>query len=150
MTQSKDEMGLGKTIQTISLLAYLCERGNRGPFLVIAPLSTISNWSGELEKWAPSLVKVVYKGSPAVRKKIYQSQIQSGKFSVLLTTYEYIMKDKAFLSKRMWKYVIIDEGHRMKNHSCKLAVILQKHYKSQHRLILTGTPLQVGLTFFGI
>eukprot|EP01127_Copromyxa_protea_P012501 TRINITY_DN3273_c1_g1_i1.p1 TRINITY_DN3273_c1_g1~~TRINITY_DN3273_c1_g1_i1.p1 ORF type:complete len:1118 (-),score=262.66 TRINITY_DN3273_c1_g1_i1:18-3371(-) len=140
-----DEMGLGKTIQTISLLAYLYEKGNRGPFLIITPLSTISNWAGELEKWTPSLVKVVYKGSPAVRKKIYQQSIQSGKFNVLLTTYEYIMKDKAFLSKRMWKYVIIDEGHRMKNHSCKLAVILQKHYKSQHRLILTGTPLQNNL-----
>lgn len=136
-------MGLGKTIQTISLLAFLYEKGNKGPFLIIAPLSTISNWSSELEKWAPTLVKVVYKGSPAVRKKIYSSQIQSGKFNVLLTTFEYIMKDKTFLSKRLWKYIIIDEGHRMKNHSSKLAVILQKHYKSQHRLILTGTPLQV-------
>ena len=46
-----DEMGLGKTIQTIALLAHLLERGVPGPFLVVAPLSTLSNWSHEFAKW---------------------------------------------------------------------------------------------------
>lgn len=60
-----DEMGLGKTIQTISLLCYLIEvKKNFGPFLIIVPLSTLSNWSNEFEKWAPSLKKMIYKGSP--------------------------------------------------------------------------------------
>ena len=54
-----DEMGLGKTIQTIALLAYLMEfKGNKGPFLIVVPLSTMNNWSLEFEKWAPEIVKV--------------------------------------------------------------------------------------------
>lgn len=56
-----DEMGLGKTIQTIALLTYLVEfKRNGGPFLVVVPLSTLSNWTRELDKWAPSLTRVVY------------------------------------------------------------------------------------------
>jgi len=60
-----DEMGLGKTIQTISLLAYLYEKKqNEGPFLIIVPLTTISNWDNEFAIWCPKLRKMVYKGSP--------------------------------------------------------------------------------------
>ena len=56
-----DEMGLGKTIQTIALLTYLCEvYQNNGPFLIVVPLSTLSNWQHELAKWAPDLTVVVY------------------------------------------------------------------------------------------
>ena len=59
-----DEMGLGKTIQTISLITYLMEvKQNNGPYLVIVPLSTISNWQLEFEKWAPNVVKITYKGN---------------------------------------------------------------------------------------
>lgn len=65
---------------------------------------------------------VVYKGSPQVRR-IVQSQMRATKLNVLLTTYEYIIKDKAVLSKLRWKYMIIDEGHRMKNHHCKLTQV---------------------------
>lgn len=58
-----DEMGLGKTIQTIALVTYLMEKKKvNGPFLVIVPLSTLSNWVLEFEKWAPSVVVVAYKG----------------------------------------------------------------------------------------
>jgi|LauGreDrversion4_2_1035121.scaffolds.fasta_scaffold62083_6 ATP-dependent helicase STH1/SNF2 len=58
-----DEMGLGKTIQTISLFSYLIEsKGNEGPFLVVVPLTTISNWSMEFDKWAPDIRKIIYKG----------------------------------------------------------------------------------------
>ena len=54
-----DEMGLGKTIQTIALITYLIEKKrNLGPFLVIVPLTTLSNWILEFDKWAPSVVKV--------------------------------------------------------------------------------------------
>jgi SNF2 family DNA or RNA helicase len=61
-----DEMGLGKTIQTIALLAYLMEvKGNKGPFLIVVPLSTINNWSLEFEKWAPDIVKVRCAGARA-------------------------------------------------------------------------------------
>ncbi|KAL7293002.1 hypothetical protein TKK_0013451 [Trichogramma kaykai] len=137
-----DEMGLGKTIQTISLITYLMEKKRvNGPFLIIVPLSTLSNWMLEFEKWAPSVVVVSYKGSPAGRRAI-QSQMRATKFNVLLTTYEYIIKDKSVLAKLQWKYMIIDEGHRMKNHHCKLTQVLNTHYLASHRLLLTGTPLQ--------
>ncbi|XP_069945024.1 ATP-dependent helicase brm isoform X8 [Cherax quadricarinatus] len=137
-----DEMGLGKTIQTIALLTYLIEtKKNNGPYLIIVPLSTISNWALEFEKWAPTVQVVVYKGSPQVRR-IVQSQMRATKLNVLLTTYEYIIKDKAVLSKLRWKYMIIDEGHRMKNHHCKLTQTLNTFYNAPHRLLLTGTPLQ--------
>jgi SWI/SNF-related matrix-associated actin-dependent regulator of chromatin subfamily A protein 2/4 len=105
-----DEMGLGKTIQTIGLITYLMEKKKvNGPFLVIVPLSTLSNWVMEFEKWAPSVVAVSYKGSPGTRRLI-QSQMKAAKFNVLLTTYEYIIKDKSVLAKLQWKYMIIDEG----------------------------------------
>ena len=140
-----DEMGLGKTIQTIALISYLLEFKNQnGPYLVIVPLSTMTNWSLEFEKWAPSLVKVEYKGTPQVRKSI-QGEVKLGKFNILLTTYEYIIKDKSFLGKIKWLYMIIDEGHRMKNAQSKLVNTLTSYYSTRYRLILTGTPLQNNL-----
>lgn len=160
-----DEMGLGKTIQTIGLITYLMEKKRvNGPYLIIVPLSYVSfpfliifsshylsvdifffrvmaNWAMEFEKWAPSVKKILYKGSPQCRRAL-QNQIKAAKFNVLLTTYEYIIKDKSALSKVNWRYMIIDEGHRMKNHHCKLTQILNHHYNAPYRLLLTGTPLQ--------
>ncbi|RVE67810.1 hypothetical protein OJAV_G00085560 [Oryzias javanicus] len=137
-----DEMGLGKTIQTIALITYLMEHKRlNGPYLIIVPLSTLSNWVYELDKWAPSVVKIAYKGTPALRRGLVP-QLRSGKFNVLLTTYEYIIKDKHILAKIRWKYMIVDEGHRMKNHHCKLTQVLNTHYVAPRRLLLTGTPLQ--------
>ncbi|KAJ7378678.1 Transcription activator BRG1 [Desmophyllum pertusum] len=135
-------MGLGKTIQTIALFAYLIEiKKLNGPFLVIVPLSTLSNWVLEFDKWTPSIIVVSYKGSPNMRRSA-ASQIRAGKFNVVLTTYEYVMKDKSVLAKVRWRYMIVDEGHRMKNHHCKLTQILNTHYAAPHRVLLTGTPLQ--------
>uniref|UniRef100_A0A8C5RFH8 SWI/SNF related BAF chromatin remodeling complex subunit ATPase 4 n=1 Tax=Laticauda laticaudata TaxID=8630 RepID=A0A8C5RFH8_LATLA len=119
-----DEMGLGKTIQTIALITYLMEHKRiNGPFLIIVPLS------------------LSVSGSPAARRA-FVPQLRSGKFNVLLTTYEYIIKDKHILAKIRWKYMIVDEGHRMKNHHCKLTQVLNTHYVAPRRLLLTGTPLQ--------
>lgn len=137
-----DEMGLGKTIQTISLVTYLMDRKKvMGPYLIIVPLSTLPNWVLEFEKWAPAVGVVSYKGSPQGRR-LLQNQMRATKFNVLLTTYEYVIKDKAVLAKIQWKYMIIDEGHRMKNHHCKLTQVLNTHYIAPYRLLLTGTPLQ--------
>ncbi|KAK0711042.1 SNF2 family N-terminal domain-containing protein [Lasiosphaeris hirsuta] len=141
-----DEMGLGKTIQTISLITYLIERKQQnGPYLVIVPLSTLTNWNLEFDKWAPSVTKVVYKGPPNTRK-LQQDKIRQGKFQVLLTTYEYIIKDRPLLSKIKWFHMIIDEGHRMKNANSKLSATIQQYYSTRYRLILTGTPLQNNLS----
>uniref|UniRef100_K3WFG0 Uncharacterized protein n=1 Tax=Globisporangium ultimum (strain ATCC 200006 / CBS 805.95 / DAOM BR144) TaxID=431595 RepID=K3WFG0_GLOUD len=141
-----DEMGLGKTIQSISLLTYITEiKHNHGPFLVVVPLSTLSNWVNEFKKWAPDLVLVVYKGPPQVRKDLHRQEMASCQFNVLLTTYEYIMKDKHVLRKYEWQYIIVDEGHRMKNAQSKFAMTLGTLYTSRNRLLLTGTPLQNSL-----
>ncbi|TGO28016.1 hypothetical protein BPAE_0033g00180 [Botrytis paeoniae] len=140
-----DEMGLGKTIQTISLLTYLIEvKKQNGPFLVIVPLSTLTNWTLEFEKWAPAIGKIVYKGPPNTRKQ-QQNHLRYGNFQVLLTTYEYIIKDRPILSKIKWVHMIIDEGHRMKNSQSKLSATLTQYYTTRYRLILTGTPLQNNL-----
>lgn len=138
--------GLGKTIQTISLITYLIEhKRQRGPYLVIVPLSTIPNWTLEFEKWAPSVSVLCYKGSPLVRKQLQAGPLRQQNFTVLLTTYEYIIKDRPALSKIRWVHMIIDEGHRMKNSQSKLSQTLVTYYTSQYRLILTGTPLQNNL-----
>lgn len=140
-----DEMGLGKTIQTISLITYLIEKKRQpGPFLVIVPLSTLTNWTSEFEKWAPSVVKIVYKGPPNQRKQA-SGQIRMGQFQVLLTTYEFIIKDRPILSKVKWLHMIVDEGHRMKNAGSKLSSTITQYYQTKFRLILTGTPLQNNL-----
>ncbi|KAI0252671.1 SNF2 family N-terminal domain-containing protein [Lactifluus subvellereus] len=140
-----DEMGLGKTIQTISLVAFLIEvKKQKGPYLVVVPLSTMTNWSGEFAKWAPAVKIIAYKGNPMQRRAL-QSELRVGQFQVLLTTYEYIIKDRPVLSKMKWVHMIIDEGHRMKNTQSKLAQTLTTYYHSRYRLILTGTPLQNNL-----
>ncbi|CAF2217431.1 unnamed protein product [Rotaria magnacalcarata] len=141
-----DEMGLGKTIQTIALIVHLIDyKKNPGPSLIIVPLSTLSNWASEFQRWAPDVGVIQYKGLPHVRKMLAQS-IRTNRFNVLLTTYEYIMRDRSILSKVPWKYLIVDEGHRMKNHHCKLTQILNTFYvHTPHRLLLTGTPLQNNL-----
>uniref|UniRef100_A0A453R9N1 Chromatin structure-remodeling complex protein SYD n=1 Tax=Aegilops tauschii subsp. strangulata TaxID=200361 RepID=A0A453R9N1_AEGTS len=142
-----DEMGLGKTVQVISLLCYLMETKNdRGPFLVVVPSSVLSGWVSELNFWAPSINKIAYFGPPEERRRLFKEMIVQQKFNVLLTTYEYLMNkhDRPKLSKIQWHYIIIDEGHRIKNASCKLNADL-KLYRSSHRLLLTGTPLQNNL-----
>ncbi|KAG6371548.1 SNF2-family ATP dependent chromatin remodeling factor snf21 [Boletus reticuloceps] len=140
-----DEMGLGKTIQTISLVTFLIEvKKQRGPYLVIVPLSTMTNWAGEFAKWAPSVKAISYKGNPMQRRNL-QAELRMGQFQVLLTTYEYIIKDRPILCKVKWVHMIIDEGHRMKNTQSKLAQTLSQYYHSRFRLILTGTPLQNNL-----
>ncbi|XP_023521814.1 chromatin structure-remodeling complex protein SYD-like, partial [Cucurbita pepo subsp. pepo] len=142
-----DEMGLGKTVQVISLICYLMETKNdRGPFLVVVPSSVLPGWESEINFWAPSVLKIVYSGPPEERRRLFKERIVHQKFNVLLTTYEYLMNkhDRPKLSKIHWHYIIIDEGHRIKNASCKLNADL-KYYRSSHRLLLTGTPLQNNL-----
>ena len=103
-----DEMGLGKTIQTIALFAYLIQyKDNQGPFLVVVPLSTIANWVIEFDKWAPHIRKLVYKGDPPRRKalahQIRLSLNENTKLNVVLTTYEYILKDKHIINRVLWQ-----------------------------------------------
>jgi len=97
-----DEMGLGKTIQTISLFAYLIgNKGNDGPFLVVVPLMTVSNWENEFSTWAPDIRVITYKGKKNERSNL-AAFLKNEKFNVVLTTYEYILNDKNTLKKLQW------------------------------------------------
>ncbi|KAF2089686.1 SWI/SNF chromatin remodeling complex component [Saccharata proteae CBS 121410] len=143
-----DEMGLGKTIQTIAFLAFLREKGIYGPFLISAPLSTTMNWVEEVKKWTPEIPVVLYHGSKPEREQIRKTQLKrpgSPEFPIVVTSYEICMNDRKFLAGFGWKFIIIDEGHRIKNLNCRLIRELQS-YQSANRLLITGTPLQNNLT----
>jgi ATP-dependent DNA helicase len=143
-----DEMGLGKTIQTIAMLAHLWENKSYGPFLIAAPLSTTSNWVEEFKKWTPKIPVVLYHGDKKDREKIRRTQLKqpgTDKFPVVVTSYEICMNDRKFLTGFGWQFIIIDEGHRIKNLDCRLIRELQS-YQSANRLLITGTPLQNNLT----
>lgn len=142
-----DEMGLGKTVQTISFLAFLREKGTHGPFLIAAPLSTTTNWVAEFKKWTPKIPVVLYHGSKQEREDIRSKKLKnpgSKEFPVIVTSYEICMNDRKFLANYGWKFIIIDEGHRLKNLNCRLIRELQT-YQSANRLLITGTPLQNNL-----
>ncbi|EST09084.1 Helicase, C-terminal [Kalmanozyma brasiliensis GHG001] len=146
-----DEMGLGKTLQTISFLAHLREKGVWGPFLVVAPLSTINNWVLEFERFTPDIPAVMYHGVPEERREIRDRQLRMPKdkerqkqFPVVVTSYELIIRDRKWLANYPWKFIVVDEGHRLKNLNCRLIREL-KTYRSANRLILSGTPLHNNL-----
>lgn len=142
-----DEMGLGKTIQTLGLIAHLMEtKDNPGPYLIIVPLSTISNWEMEFSRWAPAIRVVVFKGDNKARRKLFDQVIEKKSFNVCLVTYEYVVRGKNLLKRIEWQHIVIDEGHRIKNHESRLSSVLHAHYRSRNRLLLTGTPLQNSLT----
>lgn len=137
-----DEMGLGKTIQSIALIAFLYEQGIKGPFLVTAPLSTINNWCSEFKKFTPSIPILGYIGLKDEREKL--RKLNFNKFSVIITSYETVLRDFEYLNKINWKFLIVDEGHRLKNINCKLIKTLKK-LNTSNRLLITGTPLQNNL-----
>ncbi|MBN3314794.1 CHD3 protein, partial [Atractosteus spatula] len=159
-----DEMGLGKTIQTIVFLYSLFKEGHtKGPFLVSAPLSTIINWEREFEMWAPDFYVVTYTGDKESRAIIRENEfsfednaIKGGKkafkmkreapvkFHVLLTSYELITIDQTALKSIDWACLVVDEAHRLKNNQSKFFRRLND-YKIDHKLLLTGTPLQNNL-----
>ncbi|KAJ3048309.1 hypothetical protein HK097_010690 [Rhizophlyctis rosea] len=137
-----DEMGLGKTLQAIAFLAHIYDMGTRGPFLIVAPLSTVCNWVMEIERFTPSIPVILYHGSKEYRANLRRTVMSEGKkFPIVVTTYEICINDKKHLEKHQWKYIILDEAHRIKNPNCKLVKELST-YKVTNRLLLTGTPLQ--------
>lgn len=145
-----DEMGLGKTIQTISFLSYLFHQHQLyGPFILVVPLSTLTSWQREFETWAPDMNVVVYLGDVISRKTIrdyewIHQQTKRIKFNALLTTYEILLKDKGVLGNINWAFLGVDEAHRLKNDDSLLYKTLID-FRSNHRLLITGTPLQNSL-----
>eukprot|EP00887_Chlorella_sp_A99_P001799 scaffold19.g1799.t1 len=147
-----DQMGLGKTVQTIAFLCHLRGKGRiNGPYLILGPLSTLSNWKSEFERWAPDFPALLYHGSKQERADLRASHLPvhckgtvDDKFPVIITSYEIAIADIKLLQRHQYKYVIVDEGHRLKNFNCKLIRELRT-LSAQNKLLLTGTPLQNNL-----
>jgi SWI/SNF-related matrix-associated actin-dependent regulator of chromatin subfamily A member 5 len=138
-----DEMGLGKTLQTISLLGYLHEfRGITGPHMVVAPKSTLGNWMKEIQRFCPVLRAIKFLGNPEERNHIRENLLVPGKFDVCVTSFEMAIKEKTALKRFSWRYIIIDEAHRIKNENSLLSKTM-RIYNTNYRLLITGTPLQV-------
>ncbi|KAF3913331.1 hypothetical protein ABW20_dc0103309 [Dactylellina cionopaga] len=140
-----DEMGLGKTLQTISFLGYLrFIRDISGPHLVIVPKSTLDNWKREFTRWIPDVHTLVLQGAKEERQGLINARLLTEDFDVCITSYEMVMREKHHLKKFAWKYIIVDEAHRIKNEESSLSKIVRM-FDSQGRLLITGTPLQNNL-----
>uniref|UniRef100_A0A3Q0SFM3 DNA helicase n=1 Tax=Amphilophus citrinellus TaxID=61819 RepID=A0A3Q0SFM3_AMPCI len=143
-----DEMGLGKTIQAIAFLAQLYQNGIEGPHLITVPASTLDNWVREMKLWCPDLKVLVYYGSIEDRRYL-RHDILNGDvdFNVIVTTYNLAIgndSDRSLFRKLQLKYAVFDEGHMLKN----MNTLRYRHLmaiNAEHRLLLTGTPLQNNL-----
>ncbi|KAG8745191.1 putative DNA helicase ino80, partial [Ceratobasidium sp. 423] len=144
-----DEMGLGKTVQSISLLAYLAETHQIwGPFLVIAPASTLHNWQQELTRFVPSLKTLPYWGNikdrTTLRKFWNKKQIcydKDAPFHVLVTSYQLVVADEKYFQRVKWQYMVLDEAQAIKSSSSARWKTLLG-FNCRNRLLLTGTPVQ--------
>jgi len=121
-----------------------------GPHLVMVPKSTLSNWINEFAHWCPSLRTVRFHGSKEERAEIAQrvlkpaSKAENRDWDVCVTTYEVANLEKSILAKIAWRYLIIDEAHRLKNEASQFSTTVRM-LNTHHRLLLTGTPLQNNL-----
>ncbi|EEH06085.1 DNA ATP-dependent helicase [Histoplasma capsulatum G186AR] len=144
-----DEMGLGKTVQSISVMAYLAEVHNIwGPFLVIAPASTLHNWQQEISRFVPNIKVLPYWGSAKDRKVLRKfwdrkhiTYTKESEFHVLVTSYQLVVLDAQYFQKVKWQYMILDEAQAIKSsQSSRWKNLLGFHCRN--RLLLTGTPIQ--------
>ncbi len=144
-----DEMGLGKTIQSISVMGYLAEKHNIwGPFLVIAPASTLHNWQQEITRFVPNIKVLPYWGSAKDRKVLrkfwdrkHVTYTKDSEFHVLVTSYQLVVMDAQYFQKIKWQYMILDEAQAIKSSSSSRWKALLA-FQCRNRLLLTGTPIQ--------
>ncbi|XP_055908525.1 TATA-binding protein-associated factor 172 [Eupeodes corollae] len=140
-----DDMGLGKTLQAICILAgdhhqRIAEKCTELPSLVICPPTLTGHWVYEVEKFLKSsfLRPLHYVGLPGGREKL---RPKIGKCNLVVASYDTVRKDIEYFSTVHWNYCILDEGHIIKNGKTKSSKAI-KQLKANHRLILSGTPIQ--------
>ena len=132
-----DDMGLGKTIQTLAHLLLEKQSGRMTlPCLIIAPTSLMSNWRRETERFTPDLKVLTLQG--AERKQLFD---KINDYDLVLTTYPLLTRDDETLLKHDYHYLILDEAQTIKNPT-SLAAQLVRQIKTNHRLCLTGTPME--------
>jgi hypothetical protein len=141
-----DEMGLGKTLQTISFLSSLTfGEGIGGPYLVVCPLSVLSSWMTEFRRWCPRFrVQKLHSADRNERDRIRQKVLPDvASYDVVVTTFEMVKETKFnnTLRRVAFRYLVIDEGHIIKNEQTDISGALRKLNFGQS-LLLTGTPLQ--------
>lgn len=145
-----DDMGLGKTLQTLCIVAsdhhqrqeeYAKTQADDVrplPSLIVCPPTLSGHWQQEIKTYAPFLSVTAYVGPPNERKTMVD---RLGKSDVVITSYDVCRNDTAVLEKHSWNYIVLDEGHLIKNPKAKISQAV-KRFASNHRLILTGTPIQ--------
>ena len=132
-----DDMGLGKTVQTlVHLQKEKISKRMKEPCLVVAPTSLMSNWKREAAQFTPNLKVLILQGSD--RKQHFDKVEQ---YDLILTTYPLIVRDYEVLSKLDFYTIVLDEAQNIKNPKAKATKLL-KTLKTQHRLALTGTPME--------
>lgn len=118
-------------------------RNVTGPHLIVVPKSTLSNWMGELARWAPTLVPVKFHGDKATREGIIRDYLEPGQrdedrtWHVVVTTYEVCTIEKNVLNKFAWSYLIIDEAHRLKNEASAFSQTVRQ-FETRYRILITG------------
>jgi len=134
-----DDMGLGKTIQALTVLAHAHENKEvKKPSLIVAPTSVVSNWESEIRRFTPGLKTYLYIGS----ERIFP---QDMKINIIITSYALLRRDHELFKKQRFHYCVLDEAHYIKNHESQTAQIAYQ-INADHRLSLTGTPLENNLT----
>ena len=132
-----DDMGLGKTLQTLSCLAFYYENStNKKRSLVVCPSSLLGHWEHEITTYTPHLRTVIYAGRPSERCK--KAKIPA---DVIIVAYDVYRNDCDVFLGMDFGYLILDEGHLIKNPKTKLWQTV-KSVRAEHRLVLTGTPIQ--------
>ncbi len=132
-----DDMGLGKTLQTITMLTRIYPKVKK-PSLIVMPRTLLFNWQEELQKFAPQLSFSIYYGNQRDLKKALESQL-------VLTTYALVRNDIKQLLKKKFHYIILDESQNIKNVSAQTTQAIAL-LQGEHRLALSGTPIENNLT----